>query len=102
MKNYLIIFIITSKIVIHIVASTLLLLLIYRSLLHKIPQWNTAAHLADPPTIEEVARAISQMSSNKSHGAASVPAEIYKHEGENLTNHLYQLITKTWSEECPA
>ena len=69
------------------------------SVLDEIPQWDTAAHLADPPTIAEVARAISQMSSNKSPGADSVPAEIYKHGGENLTNHLHQLFTKIWNEE---
>ena len=68
------------------------------SVLDEIPQWDTAAHLADPPTIEEVARAISQMSSYKSPGADSVPAEIYKHGGENLTNHLHQLFTKIWNK----
>ena len=60
---------------------------------------RTSGRLADPPTIEEVARAISQMSSNKSPGADSVPAEIYKHGGENLTSHLHQLFTKIWNEE---
>ena len=39
------------------------------------------------------------MSSNKSPGADSVLDEIYKHGGENLTNHLHQLFTKIWNEE---
>lgn len=72
------------------------------SVINELPQWSAAPHLDDPPTAEEVQRAINQTSSGKAPGADALPAEIYKEGGTQLTRHLTDLFTKIWEvEEVP-
>ena len=62
--------------------------------------WNAlkdAVYSASLYAIERVAKR------HKSPGADTVPAEIYKHGGANLTNHLHQLINEDLERrECTA
>jgi len=62
--------------------------------LSEIPQWNTATHLDDTPTLEEIQHALQQMSSGKTPGVDGIPAEVLKHGGSSLLSHLTDLISK--------
>ncbi|XP_076047364.1 uncharacterized protein LOC143028893 [Oratosquilla oratoria] len=55
--------------------------------------------LSDPPTKEEVTKAIKHMSSGKAPGADSIPAEIYAFGGSKLTENLTSLFCFMWSKE---
>jgi len=56
--------------------------------LSEIPQWNTATHLDDTPTVEEIQHALQHMSSAKAPGVDGIPAEVLKHGGSSLLSHL--------------
>ena len=58
-----------------------------------------AAYLDQPPTADEVTRAIKQLSAGKTAGADSIPPEIYKEGGRQLVRRLVQLFTRTWDKE---
>ena len=51
------------------------------------------------PTIEEIEKATRLLSSGKTPGSDSIPAEIYKEGGSALLEKLHQLFTLTWQEE---
>ena len=69
-------------------------------MLPEIPQWNTATHLDDTPTMEEIQHALQQMSSGKAPGVDGIPAEVLKHGGSSLLSQLTDLISKIWEEEA--
>ena len=48
--------------------------------------------------MDEMARAIAGLKDGKEPGGDGIPAEVWKHEGDNLSNRLHQLITKAWEE----
>ena len=64
-----------------------------------LPQVAINEALDQPPTLEEVLKAIKQLSSGKAPGTDAIPAEIYKEGGQALSNKLQQLFDLIWSEE---
>ena len=65
----------------------------------RLPQVATNEALDLPPTLEEVIKAIKQLSSGKAPGTDAIPAEIYKEGGQALSNKLLQLFDLVWSKE---
>ena len=72
------------------------------SVLEEIPHFPVDDTLSEPPTLEEVSKAVSLMKNNKAAGPDNIPAEIFKSGGPLLIFQLHQLILKIWeSEEIP-
>ena len=44
----------------------------------------------------EIARAIAGLKDGKAPGEDGIPAEVWKHGGDNLFSRLHQLITNVW------
>ncbi|XP_076069733.1 uncharacterized protein LOC143041609 [Oratosquilla oratoria] len=65
----------------------------------RLPQVSVNDSLSDPPTKEEVTKAIMHMSSGKALGADSIPAEVYAFGGSKLTKNLTSLFSFMWSQE---
>ena len=63
-----------------------------------IQQRITNTCLDEIPNMDEMARAIAGLKDGKAPGGDGIPAEVWKHGGENLSNRLHQLITKAWEE----
>ena len=64
--------------------------------LENIPQRIIKTSLDEIPTMDEMARAIAGMKDGKTPGGDGIPAEVWKHGGDNLFSRLHQLITKAW------
>ena len=67
--------------------------------LDKIPQYITKTSLEEIPSMAEMARASTGLKDGKAPGGDGIPAEVWKHEGDNLFSRLHQLITNAW-ERC--
>ena len=67
--------------------------------IERLPQIPVNDTLAEPPTEEEVTKAIKRLSSGKAPGADSIPAEIYASGGPRLTESLTSLFTSMWTQE---
>ncbi|KAI0222887.1 hypothetical protein LSAT2_025861, partial [Lamellibrachia satsuma] len=63
-----------------------------------IQQRITNTCLDEIPNMDEMARAIAGLKDGKALGGDGIPAEVWKHGGDNLSNRLHQLITKAWEE----
>ena len=57
--------------------------------LNKIPQRITKASLDEIPTITEMARAMAGLKDGKATGGVGIPAEVWKHGGDNLFSRLH-------------
>ncbi len=64
--------------------------------LDNIPQRITKTCLDEIPTMDEMARAIAGLKDDKAPGEDGIPAEVWKHGGDNLFSRLHQLITNAW------
>ena len=64
--------------------------------LDNIPQRITKTSLDEIPTMDEMPRAIAGLKDGKAPGGDGIPAEVWKHGGENLFSRLHQLITNAW------
>ena len=64
--------------------------------LDNIPQRVIKTKLDKIPTMEEMARAIAGLKDDKAPGGDGIPAEVWKHAGDNLFSRLHQLITNAW------
>ena len=64
--------------------------------LDNFPQHITKASLDEIPTMDEMARAITCLKDGKASGGDGIPAEVWKHGGDNLFSRLHQLITNAW------
>ena len=64
--------------------------------LDNIPQRITKTSLDEIPTMDEMARAIASLKDGKAPGGDGIPAEVWKHGGDNLFRRLHQLITNAW------
>ena len=64
--------------------------------LDNIPQRITKTSLDEIPTIAEIARAIAGLKDGKAPGGDGIPAEVWKHGGDNLFSRLHQLTTNAW------
>nr|VZI26339.1 unnamed protein product [Spirometra erinaceieuropaei] len=52
--------------------------------------------LYSPPSLQETIRAVQQLSSGKAPGSDAIPAEVYKHGGPLLMDHLTALFQEMW------
>nr|VZI19558.1 unnamed protein product [Spirometra erinaceieuropaei] len=64
----------------------------------RLPQVETNADLDLPPTLQETIRAVQQLSSGKAPGSDAIPAEVYKHGGPQLMDHLTALFQEMWRQ----
>ena len=64
--------------------------------LDNIPLRITKASLDEIPTMDEMAREIAGLKDGKAPGGDGIPAEVWKHGGDNLFSRLDQLITSAW------
>ncbi|BHF82989.1 hypothetical protein SprV_0802613000 [Sparganum proliferum] len=64
----------------------------------RLPQVETNVDLDLPPSLQETIRAVQQLSSGKAPGSDAIPAEIYKHGGPQLMDHLTALFQEMWRQ----
>nr|VZI33700.1 unnamed protein product [Spirometra erinaceieuropaei] len=64
----------------------------------RLPQVATNADLDLPPSLQETIRAVQQLSSGKAPGSDAIPAEVYKHGGPPLMDHLTALFQEMWRQ----
>nr|VZI46790.1 unnamed protein product [Spirometra erinaceieuropaei] len=64
----------------------------------RLPQLETNVDLDLPPSLQEPIRAVQQLSSGKAPGSDAIPAEVYKHGGPQLMDHLTALFQEMWRE----
>ena len=64
--------------------------------LDNIRQRITKTSLDEIPTTYEMARAIAGLKDGKAPRGDGIPAEVWKHGGDNLFSRLHQLITNAW------
>ena len=61
-----------------------------------LPQLPVKDTIADPPTIEEVEKALKQTTPGKAPGADGIPADIFKNGGQALLDKLTSLFQEIW------
>ncbi|BHF78991.1 hypothetical protein SprV_0602210800 [Sparganum proliferum] len=66
--------------------------------IERLPQVETNADLDLPPSLQETIRAVQQLSSEKAPGSYAIPAEVYKHGGPQLMDHLTALFQEMWPQ----
>ncbi|BHF83018.1 hypothetical protein SprV_0802615900 [Sparganum proliferum] len=64
----------------------------------RLPQVETNVDLDLPPSLQETIRAVQQLSSGKAPSSDAIPAEIYKHGGPQLMDHLTALFQEMWRQ----
>ncbi|BHF64176.1 hypothetical protein SprV_0200717500 [Sparganum proliferum] len=64
----------------------------------RLPQLETNADLDLPSSLHETIRAVQQLSSGKASGSDAIPAEVYKHGGPQLMDHLTALLQEMWRQ----
>ena len=64
--------------------------------LDNIPQRIIKTSLDEIPTMTEMARAFAGLKDCKAPGGDGIPAEVWKHGGDNLFSSVLQLITNAW------
>jgi len=67
--------------------------------IQRLPQVAINTDLDIPPSEEEVAKAISQMSTGKAPGPDAIPAEVFKSGGPSLLSKLTELFQSCWESE---
>lgn len=65
--------------------------------LRKRPVWH---ELADPPSAEDLAKAVKQLAKNKAPGASGILPEMVQHAGEEAISFLLSLVHQVWAEGC--
>nr|VZI25668.1 unnamed protein product [Spirometra erinaceieuropaei] len=71
---------------------------IFDAAIARLPQVATNADLDLPPSLQETIRAVLQLSSGKAPGSDAIPAEVYKHGGPLLMDHLTALFQEMWRQ----
>nr|VZI35537.1 unnamed protein product [Spirometra erinaceieuropaei] len=66
--------------------------------IERLPQVETNVDLDLPPSLQETIRAVQQLSSGKAPGSDAIPAEVYKHGGPQLIDHLTALFQEMWRQ----
>ncbi|BHF75605.1 hypothetical protein SprV_0501870100 [Sparganum proliferum] len=64
----------------------------------RLPQVETNADLDIPPSLQENIRAVQQLSCGKAPGSDAIAAEVYKHGGPQLMDHLTALFQEMWRQ----
>lgn len=67
--------------------------------INRLPQVPINQSLDAVPTLEEIQKAISLLSTGKAPGGHSIPAEIYKEGGMSLVEKLHHLFELIWDQE---
>nr|VZI28997.1 unnamed protein product [Spirometra erinaceieuropaei] len=67
----------------------------------RLPQVDTNGDLDLPPSLKETIRVVQQLSSVKAPGSDAIPAEVYKHGGPQLMDHLTALSQEMRQGEVP-
>ncbi|XP_048577995.1 craniofacial development protein 2-like [Nematostella vectensis] len=70
-----------------------------QSALDQIPQQLLIEELSDPPSMEELTKAIKQMSSGKAAGKDGIPAEVYKALSDEALHTFHSVLISIWDEE---
>ena len=68
--------------------------------LDNIPQRIIKTSLDEFPTMDEMAKAIAGLKDGKAPGGGGIPAEVWKHGGDNLFSRLHQPIINVWGGYC--
>nr|VZI41450.1 unnamed protein product [Spirometra erinaceieuropaei] len=66
--------------------------------IERLPQVETNVDLDLPPSLQETIRTVQQLSSGKAPGSDAIPAEVYKHGGPQLMDHLTALFQEMWRQ----
>nr|VZI39499.1 unnamed protein product [Spirometra erinaceieuropaei] len=66
--------------------------------IERLPQVETNVDLDLPLSLQEPIRAVQQLSSGKAPGSDAIPAEVYKHGGPQLMDHLTALFQEMWRQ----
>nr|VZI45128.1 unnamed protein product [Spirometra erinaceieuropaei] len=66
--------------------------------IERLPQVEINVDLDLPPSLQETIRAVQQLSSGKPPGSDAIPAEVYKHGGPKLVDHLTALFQEMWRQ----
>nr|VZI20390.1 unnamed protein product [Spirometra erinaceieuropaei] len=64
----------------------------------RLPQVETNVDLVLPPSLQEAIRTVQQLSSGKAPGSDAIPAEVYKHGGPLMMDHLTALFKGMWRQ----
>ena len=64
----------------------------------KIPQRPVVHAMDNPPTVDEIRKAIAHLRSGKAPGQDGIPPEIYKVAETTITPRLHALFTQLWAE----
>ena len=64
--------------------------------LDNITQHIIKTSLDEIPTMDEMSRTITGLKDGKAPGGDGIPAEVWKHGGDNLFSRLHQLIINAW------
>ena len=67
--------------------------------LNVIPEKPALEELDLPPSLEEITKAVKQMSSGKAPGMDGIPAEFYKAAGPMALDTFYGILSCIWKEE---
>ena len=65
----------------------------------RLPQIPANHELKVPPSVDEVSKAIKQMSTGKAPGSDAIPAEVYKSGGPTVLSQLTKLYQSMWEKE---
>nr|VZI06106.1 unnamed protein product [Spirometra erinaceieuropaei] len=66
--------------------------------IERLPQVETNVDIDLPPSLQETIRAVQQLSSGKAPGSDAIPAEVYKHGGPQMMDHLTTLFQEMWHQ----
>nr|VZI41690.1 unnamed protein product [Spirometra erinaceieuropaei] len=66
--------------------------------IESLPNVQTSVDLELPSTPQETIRAVQQLSSGKAPGSDAIPAEVYKHVGPQLMDHLTAIFQVMWHQ----
>nr|VZI17162.1 unnamed protein product [Spirometra erinaceieuropaei] len=66
--------------------------------IESLPNVETSVDLELPSTLQETIRAVQQLSSGKAPGSDAIPAEVYKHVGPQLMDHLTAIFQVMWHQ----
>ncbi|BHF59700.1 hypothetical protein SprV_0100266100 [Sparganum proliferum] len=64
----------------------------------RLPQVETNVNLDLPPSLQETIKTVQQLSSGNASGSDAIPAEVYKHGGPQLMDHLTALFQEMWRQ----
>lgn len=63
------------------------------------PSFQEENAMLQPPSIEEIEKAIKRLKNNKASGADGIPAELLKHGGPTLHQAIHEVIVHVWDRE---